>query len=248
MPGAAASYAFKVYGGSVKVTGGTFGSQSVVGSGAFVMEGTAYITAATIQAGGTTGFSAWTDATVTFAPAKDDDIQVTADSTGLAVENGGTYPSLSVTIEGGTFQSTNESGGNKNGIWYGNGNAKLTITGGQFTGSDGSGLFFGATPNTIDGDDTIMIVQISGGRFEGNPVRDGWSSNYSSGAIAGVIGSRWDPRPGYSIGVNYILRIGTTISSSGWGNGEPVQDGDGSSKWNDAIQETLASCSWIEIS
>lgn len=248
MPGAAASYAFKVYGGSVKVTGGTFGSQSVAGSGAFVMEGTAYITKATVQAGGTTGFSAWTGATVTFAPANDDDIQVTADSTGLAVENGGTYEELSVTINGGTFQSTNTSGGNKNGIWYGNGNAKLTITGGQFTGSDGSGLFFGATPNTIDGDDTIMIVQISGGRFEGNPVRDGWSSNYSSGAIAGVIGSRWDPRPGYSIGVNYILRIGTTISSSGWGNGETVQDGDGSSKWNDAIQETLASCSWIEIS
>lgn len=246
MPGAAASYAFKVYGGSVKVTGGTFGSQSVVGSGAFVMEGTAYITAATIQAGGTTGFSAWTDATVTFAPAKDDDIQVTADSTGLAVENGGTYPSLSVTIEGGTFQSTNESGGNKNGIWYGNGNAKLTITGGQFTGSDGSGLFFGATPNTIDGDDTIMIVQISGGRFEGNPVRDGGSSNYKSGAIAGKIGSYWDP--GYSVGVNYILKIGARISSSGWGNDETVQDGDGSSKWNDAIQETLASCSWIEIS
>ena len=157
MPGAAASYAFKVYGGSVKVTGGTFGKQDVAGSGAFVMEGTAYITAATIQAGGTTGFSAWTDATVTFAPAKDDDIQVTADSTGLAVEKGG---ELSVTIEGGTFQSTNESGGNKNGIWYGNGNAKLTITGGQFTGSDGSGLFFGAEPSGSN-------VQLSGGTYYG---------------------------------------------------------------------------------
>lgn len=157
MPGAAASYAFKVYGGSVKVTGGTFGKQDVAGSGAFVMEGTAYITAATIQAGGTTGFSAWTDATVTFAPAKDDDIQVTADSTGLAVEKGG---ELSVTIEGGTFQSTNESGGNKNGIWYGNGNAKLTITGGQFTGSDGSGLFFETTPSGSN-------VQLSGGTYYG---------------------------------------------------------------------------------
>ena len=130
----------------------------MAGSGAFVMEGTAYITAATIQAGGTTGFSAWTDATVTFAPAKDDDIQVTADSTGLAVEKGG---ELSVTIEGGTFQSTNESGGNKNGIWYGNGNAKLTITGGQFTGSDGSGLFFGAEPSGSN-------VQLSGGTYYGS--------------------------------------------------------------------------------
>lgn len=160
MPGAAASYAFKVYGGSVKVTGGTFGSQSVAGSGAFVMEGTAYITAATIQAGGTTGFSAWTNANVTFAPTNDDDIKVTADSTGLAIENGETYPSLSVTINGGTFQSTNTSGGNKNGIWYGNGNAKLTITGGQFTGSDGSGLFFWVDPGSY--------VGIIGGTFTGD--------------------------------------------------------------------------------
>lgn len=249
--GAASTYSFKAYGGTVNISGGNFDSAA---EGAFVM-GTSpsdkvTITGGSFQADGPTAFATWNGATVEFDDTNSENkIVVSGESTGLTVEQvSSNWSSQNITIKSATFKSTNQNDSNKNGIWYGNGNAKLTISGGSFTGSNGSGLFFGATPNTIDGDDTIMIVQISGGRFEGNPVRDGWSSNYSSGAIAGVIGSRWDPRPGYSIGVNYILRIGTTISSSGWGNGETVQDGDGSSKWNDAIQETLASCSWIEIS
>lgn len=247
--GAASTYSFKAYGGTVNISGGNFDSDA---EGAFVMGTSASdkvtITGGSFQAKGPTAFATWNGATVEFDDTNSENkIFVSGESTGLTVEQvSSEWSSQNITIKSATFESTNQNESNKNGIWYGNGNAKLTISGGSFKGSTGSGLFFGATPNTIDGDDTIMIVQISGGRFEGNPVRDGGSSNYKSGAIAGKIGSYWDP--GYSVGVNYILKIGARISSSGWGNDETVQDGDGSSKWNDAIQETLASCSWIEIS
>ena len=152
LPGAGASYAFKVYGGYAKVEGGTFGqaseNASYQGNGAFVMQGDAYITKATIRAGGTTGFGVWTNANVTFAPANNDNraINVYGASTGLTLENGGSYPSLQVTINGGTFEAGNQ--GTPYGIWYGNGNATLTITGGTFTGDD-AGLRIAANPGQI---------------------------------------------------------------------------------------------------
>lgn len=152
LPGAGASYAFKVYGGYAKVEGGTFGqaseNASYQGNGAFVMQGDAYITKATIRAGGTTGFGVWTNANVTFAPANNDNraINVYGASTGLTLENGGSYPSLQVTINGGTFEAGDQ--GTPYGIWYGNGNATLTITGGTFTGDD-AGLRIAANPGQI---------------------------------------------------------------------------------------------------
>lgn len=162
LPGAGASYAFKVFGGHAKVTGGVFGrSNSNVttrqGNGAFVMGGTAYITKADIQAGGTTAFSVWTNANVTFE-GKNEDIQVIGDSTGLAIENGGTNPALSVTINGGTFKGTDRTNPNTNGLWYGNSNAKLTITNGYFEGARRSGLRIDSQPNTNN-------IQLFGGEF-----------------------------------------------------------------------------------
>ena len=162
LPGAGASYAFKVFGGHAKVTGGVFGriSENVPtrqGNGAFVMGGTAYITKADIQAGGTTAFSVWTNANVTFN-GTNEDIQVIGDSTGLAIETGGTSPVLSVTINGGTFKGTDENNTNTNGIWYGNSNAKLTIINGYFEGARRSGLRIDSQPNTNN-------MQLSGGEF-----------------------------------------------------------------------------------
>lgn len=165
LPGAGASYAFKVFGGHAKVTGGVFGripenTTERQGNGAFVMGGTAYITKADIQAGGTTAFSVWTNANVTFN-GTNEDIQVIGDSTGLAIETGGRSPELSVTINGGTFKGTDESNTNTNGIWYGNSNAKLTIKNGYFEGARRSGLLFGVVPNEGN-------VQLSGGTFTGD--------------------------------------------------------------------------------
>lgn len=164
LPGAGASYAFKVFGGHAKVTGGVFGRISEnettgQGNGAFVMGGTAYITKADIQAGGTTAFSVWTNANVTFN-GTNEDIQVIGDSTGLAIETGGTNPALSVTINGGTFKGTDKSNTNTNGIWYGNSNAQLTITNGYFEGARRSGLRMDVEPSW-DWDN----VQLSGGTF-----------------------------------------------------------------------------------
>lgn len=157
LPGAGASYAFKVYGGYAKVEGGTFGQAyegaASQGNGAFVMQGDAYITKATIHAGGTTGFGVWTNANVTFAPnvnsnneIDNDAIYVYGASTGLTLENGGSHPKLQVTINGGTFEAGDQ--GTPYGIWYGNGNATLTITGGTFTGDD-AGLRIAANPGQI---------------------------------------------------------------------------------------------------
>ena len=188
--GAAASYAFKVYGGSAYVYGGTFGkadsNATPQGNGAFVMDGTAYITRATIQAGGTTGFSVWKNANVTFDPEvnsnneiDNDAIYVYGASTGLAIENGGSdpRPSLQVTINGGQFYGGTIEGqweGNPYGIWYGNGNATLNISGGIISGRN-AGLQIYENPGQIVSNynwgsvnyswTDNRHIKISGGRF-----------------------------------------------------------------------------------
>lgn len=177
--GAAASYAFKLYGGTANIYGGTFGyegnlidnsnwqsSNYAKGGGAFVM-GTdsdtaeANIYGGTINIAGTTGLGVWSNVDVILG---DKDTKtgptVNAESTGITAEsysNG----SSSITIYGGTYQSYNTKGG-KNGIWYGEGKTTLKIHGGTFTGSgsSGSGLYFDVAP---DG----QLVQISGGEFSG---------------------------------------------------------------------------------
>lgn len=183
LPGAGASYAFKVYGGYAKVEGGTFGytaeNTTPRGNGAFVMQGAAYITGATIQAGGTTGFGVWRGANVTFTPSSENAINVYGDSTGLTLEIGngnGDYGAPQVTINGGRFESADHQteGNTPYGIWYGNGNAKLTITGGYFYGYD-AGLQIAENPGQIVSNynwgsvnyswTDNRHIKISGGRF-----------------------------------------------------------------------------------
>ncbi len=163
MPGAAASYGFKIYGGAAKTTGGEF-------RGAFVMDGIAYIQKATIETDGSTGFGVWStgyNTNILFDPIDDEGkiqnewIKVSGSSTGMAIENGSTYPEFTVKIYGGTFTGGTEgtANNNTNGIWYGNQKAKMTISGGTFTGETRSGLWLGVDPGSN--------IQLSGGTYYG---------------------------------------------------------------------------------
>lgn len=178
--GAASTYSFKAYGGTVKISGGDFNSEA---EGAFVMgtsdDDKVTITGGSFQADGPTAFATWNGATVEFDDTNSENkITVSGESTGLTVEQVSSgWRSQNITIKSATFKSTNQNQSNKNGIWYGNGNAKLTISGGSFTGTTGSGLSIGETPN-YDWNTRTHNIQLSGGSFKG-----GWNapiSNYSS--------------------------------------------------------------------
>lgn len=178
--GAASTYSFKAYGGTVKISGGDFNSEA---EGAFVMgtsdDDKVTITGGSFQADGPTAFATWNGATVEFDDTNSENkITVSGESTGLTVEQVSSgWRSQNITIKSATFKSTNQNQSNKNGIWYGNGNAKLTISGGSFTGTTGSGLSIGETPN-YDWNTWTHNIQLSGGSFKG-----GWNapiSNYSS--------------------------------------------------------------------
>ena len=186
--GAAASYSFKLYGGSVTIYGGTFDGS---GSSAFVMgesesnTATANIYGGTFSVTGQAGFSVYQNVTVNFKKGYKDengtggDITVSANTVGIAIENT-TNSYTTVNINGGTYQSTG-SGGDYDGIWYSNPNAKLNISGGVFTGSARSGLYIADDPNTN--------IQISGGTFIGHTAEEGtvrwewWTCYYEGGAI-----------------------------------------------------------------
>lgn len=179
--GAGASYAFKLYGGEVAVNGGTFGLADVElnsgnytsyarGNGVFAMgtsstqKATVYMNAGTINVAGTTGFSVWNYADVTFG--KDDDRQtyptINAESSAIAVEdkiNDNLADSnSSITIHYGKFTAYN-SGSGKNGIWYGEGTTDLEINGGEFEGGT-SGL---RIDSYVSGN-----IRISDGTFTGD--------------------------------------------------------------------------------
>ncbi len=137
MPGAAASYGLKMYGGSLQVTGGTFGSTASRGSGAFVMGerndsetsyATASILAGTFAAGGTAGLSVYYGANVYIggdeAGASGTGIPTfQGNSAGMTVE---TYASdigdSRITVYRGSF-----TGVTQDGIWYGGALTYLTI-------------------------------------------------------------------------------------------------------------------------
>ena len=206
--GAGASYAFKLFGGSVTVLGGTFTDlasagygDDYIGSSAFVMgtgstQATANIYGGTFTVAGQSGFSVFQNVSVTFTPnapadgRTGSDIEVSAMSVGIAIEyqaqqNGNTVVTdVSVTVNGGSYAST-AGEDNRDGIWYGNPNAKLNISGGIFTGSARSGLYFEYAPAASGN------VQISGGTFIGHSARDyGYDviislyPYYNNGAIA----------------------------------------------------------------
>ena len=200
MPGAAASYGFKIYGGAAKTTGGTF-------RGAFVMDGIAYIQKATIETVGSTGFGVWStgyNTNILFDPIDDEGkiqnewIKVSGSSTGMAIENGGMnpHPEFTVKIRGGTFTGGTEgtANNNTNGIWYGNQNAKMTISGGTFTGETRSGLWLGVDPGSN--------IKLSGGTFIGKSVKkETWLRYYW---INGAIGANSDG-PNSGLGSDILI-------------------------------------------
>ena len=208
--GPGASYALKVYGGTINVTGGVFGRSSATGAisngnGAFVMGiisgsnvnwGIANIYGGTFQVNGVSGFSVYQYARLTFEESgaytsdKQEDngtyrggeIYVEGESTGIAIEESHSTSS-SVTINGGTYYGRND-----NGIWYGNGSVALTIVDGNFEGGNRSGLFFQTEPGTNALGTGANNVQISGGEFIGNPLAQSLtldSDFWYNGAIAG---------------------------------------------------------------
>lgn len=183
--GAGSNYGLKVLGGSATVKGGSFTAN---GGGVFIMGENAntpqtQIISANIDVSGATGVSVWNYANVAFGGTESTGLTVTAESTGLAVEittaNLGDSAKQKITINSGTFQSTGGDS-NKNGIWYGNAGATLTINGGEFkgSGSNGRGLLIANNPN---GEITISGGTFVGGRDNGG---SGGSAIYASQSLS----------------------------------------------------------------
>ena len=198
--GPAASYSFKVFGGIANVYGGTFGKADSSGSGAFVMGNSstdfaeANIYGGTFVVGGQAGFSVYDYADISFAPrgdgGKGGDIQVSGYNVGMAIEN--SEADVSINIAGGEFYSQN-TGGSCDGIWYSNPNAKLVVSGGIFTGSARSGIYFEKVPGSGK-------VSISGGQFNG---------------VSGGLGtSSWSLNVGNIVASGHTLYSGTTAIDS----------------------------------
>ena len=184
--GPAASYSFKVFGGTANVYGGTFGKADSSGSGAFVMGNSqtdlanANIYGGTFVVGGQAGFSVFDYANISFAPRGGEgglgsDISVSGYNVGMAIEN--SEADVSINIAGGEFYSQNTDG-SCDGIWYSNSNASLVVSGGIFTGSARSGIYFEKAPNSGK-------VSISGGQFNG--VSGGGALGTSSWIFVGNI-------------------------------------------------------------
>lgn len=183
--GPAASYAFKMQGGTANIYGGAFGTQNGTskhdGSGAFVMgtaaaadaKGVANIYGGTFEVKGQAGFSVYQYADVTFNQRGGEngdggDILVSGTAAGMTVESAS--GDSTIEIMSGTFRSTRAEDGDGSGIWYSNANATLTIKGGNFEGSQRSGLYFAVNPGNS--------VQISGGTFT--------TKSTTNNAISGV--------------------------------------------------------------
>lgn len=194
--GAAAYYGFKMYGGTATVESGTFGGN---GSGAFVMgtsaseTGTANIKGGTFSVSGQAGFSVYKYGEVTFGESGvTSSISVKGYAAGLVIEST-SEGAPTVTIHSGTYESTRESNGD--GIWNGNGNAVLTITGGTFIGSTRAGLM-------LDFDNSAPNVTITGGTFK--------CSN-SSGNSSGISAKA-------TIKVRHIIREGINVYDASGGS------------------------------
>lgn len=171
--GPAASYSFKIFGGTANISGGTFDSN---GSGAFIMGtssgswGTANISGGSFSVTGQAGISVYEYGELTVSGST----VVSGDAAGLVIESSDNP--CTVTIEGGTFTGTRKSNGD--GIWCGSTNVTLTVSGGTFTGQSRSGLYFSNYEN--NGDDSP--VSLSGGTFHVNTWNTDWWAN-NTGAI-----------------------------------------------------------------
>ena len=211
--GPAASYSFKVFGGIANVYGGTFGKDSR-GSGAFVMGNSqsdlakANIYGGTFVVGGQAGFSVYDYADISFAPrggddGKGGDIRVSGYNVGMAIENSQAY--VSINIAGGEFYSQNRDwNGSCDGIWYSNSNASLVVSGGIFTGSARSGIYFEKAPGSGK-------VSISGGQFNG--VRGGGLGTSSGSLNVGDI-----------VASDHTLYSETTSGTTAIDSSEPVSE------------------------
>ena len=166
MAGPAASYSFKIFGGTVDVYDGSFGNVNTSGSGAFVMgESDTDMAQANFYGGsicvnGQAGFSIYEYADVTFAPTDGKTLTVEGYTCAIAVEDSTT--SVNIEIRGGDFISTapSSAGGGRDAIWYSNQNAKLVISGGNFSSNIRSGLWFQKSPY-------YGKVKLSGGTYIG---------------------------------------------------------------------------------
>lgn len=156
--GPAAYYALKLFGGTITTFGGTFGTYSTEqdgqttehtaqGSSAFVTGGKsveekakANIYGGNFVVSGQAGFSVYKNVALTFSPSQSasydnvmhtgSEIVVSAGTTAIAIENT-TDRNVSVTINGGEFESTKKEDGVRDGIWDSNPYAKLTINEGR---------------------------------------------------------------------------------------------------------------------
>ena len=205
--GPGASYAFKVYGGTATVNGGTFGQQVSedgtpgsysLGSGAFVMgtssseddKGKATILGGTFQVAGQAGFSIYQYADVTFgkAGASNGGPTVAGDAAAVALEKEHST-ATQVTIHSGTFTSDGLVGSG-DAVWYGNAAVTLNINGGTFNGEKRSGLYIDNTANADGSMQSGGSVTIGSGTFEGE--QDGItynrnvSLNISGGTFTGT--------------------------------------------------------------
>ena len=204
--GSAAYYALKLLGGSVTTLGGTFGTYTAAdgtthtagGSSAFVTgvgnQATANIYGGSFVVSGQAGFSVYQNVALTFTPngsvsieeitMNGSSVKVSAATTAIAIENT-TDRNVSVTINGGTFESTSEVDGNRDGIWYSNPYAKLAINqpAGQTTqisAKEQHGIRLVHAPNTTGG------VTITGGTITGNQHGILYVDTGSKGKVANV--------------------------------------------------------------
>ena len=220
LAGPGASYAFKMYGGSVTINGGTFGDPNSLGGGAFVTGSgslaKATILAGTFDVGGTAAFTVYQNAELTFGTQGDtanNELLLKGESAGLTVEklNGGT--ASSVTIHSGTFSGGNheKNEGGCDGIYYnGSGQTRLTITGGDFVGKSDN-VNYGRSGLHLDvGPAVKNAIQISGGKFIGE--YDGLYYGANGNVVHGMVISG-----GEFIGTD---RSGLYFNVNQWANGD----------------------------
>lgn len=233
--GPAASYAFKLYGGKLTVNGGTFTDQATTGtgsryagSGAFVMGGASQaqviVNAGIFNVQGTAAFAVYSNASVTFGSESDDsdeDIQLSAESAAITVENTNGSDNSVVNIYSGTYWCNSPESGGKgsDGIFYGEGTTNLNIYGGVFSGvgdpeSSGtagrSGLYIAVNPGAN--------IQISGGTFIGGEADRSyagmsmvhyWSDGGAIGAMTAT--GSWGTYTGLRISVDSVLDSGCSF-------------------------------------
>lgn len=177
--GIAASYAFKMYGGTVTINDGRFKSQ---GSGAMIIGTDGSTASATIKGGefkasGQAGFSVYNYASVSFTS---NDVEVEGIAAGLTVEgihngnNSMNYAESEITISGGTFTGKGPSNlGGGDGIWFDNKHVRMNITGGTIKGKARYGINITSSGNADDGG----VLNVSGATVTG-PTRQIYDHNF----------------------------------------------------------------------